>query len=227
MRYKRKTAALLCGVLLLAGCGNAKTQENTMDTAGEAERPVQTEETLQEDGDIGAQADRDEKGDGAVVIEAGPDKKIYEAGSVTYTLYDFKLYESPEEAGIDPNEMLTIDAKYYMDRSIFLTVQADLRNIDYTGGDKEGEINVSQFTIAPNQQDETLQWEGSYPVYLSEHGTEETDYYHVYVKPGEVKTVTLGFYVPVKDAGELRSRCKISLYGSYDEGYVYEIPKVQ
>lgn len=143
---QKKTAALLCGVLLIAGCGNAKIQENSMVTAGEVEEPVQTEETPQEDG--------------AVVIEAGPDKKIYEAGSVTYTLYDFRLYESPEEAGIDPDEMLTIDAKYYMDRSIFLIVQADLRNIDYTGNDKEGEINVSRFTIAPNQQDETLQWKG-------------------------------------------------------------------
>lgn len=88
-------------------------------------------------------------------------------------------------------------------------------------------MNISCLTIAPNEPDEALQWEGSYPVYLKEPGTGETDYYHVWVKPGETKTVMIGFYVPVKDVGELRSQCKISLYGSYEEGYVYEIPKVQ
>ena len=90
-------------------------------------------------------------------------------------------------------------------------------------------IQGSLFTIAPNEPDEPLQWAGSWPVYLSEPGanpTENGKYYHIWVKPGETKTVTIGFYVPVKDSTELRSRCKISLYGLYEEGYLYDIPEV-
>ena len=123
---------------------------------------------------------------------------------------------------------MTADAEYYMDRSKFLTVQVDINNLDFAGDEKdgEGEMNLSLFTVSPNEPDESLQWAGSYPVYLSESGEQEK-YYHVWVKPGETKTVTIAFYVPVKDITELRSQCKISLYGSYEEGYVYEIPEVR
>jgi len=38
---------------------------------------------------------------------------------------------------------------------------------------------------------------------------------------GETKTVTLGYYVPVKDIEELCSRCIISISGSYDAGYTF------
>ncbi len=287
MKDRRKLAVLLCGVLLLTGCGNAKTEESVGDepsalTRSEEIQPdndsrdenaeesagdtVQKEENANESNGAtalgGKDADKsagnktqgqentnesgkdteqngqntDETGntaqgqetgkEGTLVIEAGPDKKLYETGSLIYTLHDFKLYESPDEAGIDRRDLELADARYYMDRSIFLMMQADIHNIDFEGDDEKGELNVSRFIISPNQQDEALQWEGSYPVYVKEHGTGETDYYHVYVKPGETKTVTIGFYVPVKDAGELKSQCKISFFGSYEEGYVYDIPEV-
>lgn len=228
---RRKIAALLCGTLLLAGCGNAKAEEKSIEGTI---APAQMEE-IQPDDNSGnedekssemVQEEENEKG-GTVVIESGPDKKIYETGSLVYTLHDFKVYGSSEEAGIDRKDLLLTDARNYMDRSIFLVMQVDINNIDFVGDDEKGEINVSRFTISPNQPDEALQWEGSYPVYLQEHGTGETDYYHLLVNPGETKSVAIGFYVPVKDADELRSQCKISLYGSYDEGYMYEIPKVR
>jgi hypothetical protein len=224
MRNKRMTVMVLCSVLLLAGCG--KGNESSIQT----EDIRQVQNAGENDYSTGEQelADSNEEDD-SVVIAFGPDRQLYEEGSIIYTLHDFKLYGSPGEASVSTDELVMADAEYYADRSKFLTVLVDIHNIDYAGDNKDdgGEMNISCLTIAPNEPDEALQWEGSYPVYLKEPGTGETDYYHVWVKPGETKTVMIGFYVPVKDVGELRSQCKISLYGSYEEGYVYEIPKVQ
>lgn len=240
MRNKRMTAAVLCGMVLLSGCGKAEAvsgeaasavqEETEVDIQEENQGNVQ-EETSQSNDDSAVAESAQENGnagEGVVVIEAGPEKQLYEDGNLVYTLHDFKLYDSPEEAGIDQDKLMTADAKYYMDRSKFLTVQVDINNLDFAGDEKdgEGEMNLSLFTVSPNEPDESLQWAGSYPVYLSEPGEQEK-YYHVWVKPGETKTVTIAFYVPVKDITELRSQCKISLYGSYEEGYVYEIPEVR
>ena len=228
MRNKNMMAVILCGAILLSGCGKAETGSGEMaqvggaDVTGEISGEVSGEDEPDEGGtEAGA-------GEGAVVIETGPEKFLYEDGNLTYTLHDFKLYDSPEEASIDQDKLMTIDARGYMDRSIFLTVQVDIKNIDFQGDGKdgEGELNVSLLTISPNEPDASLQWAGSYPVYLSEPG-KDSSYYHVWVKPGETKTVTVAYYVPVKDAAQLRSQCKISLYGSYEEGYLYDIPKVQ
>ncbi len=228
MRNKRLMAVILCGAILLSGCGKAENGSGEMaqvggaDVTGEISGEVSGEDGPDEGGtEAGA-------GEGAVVIETGPEKLLYEDGNLTYTLHDFKLYDSPEEASVDQDKLMTIDARDYMDRSKFLTVQVDIKNIDFQGDGKdgEGELNVSLLTISPNEPDESLQWAGSYPVYLSEPG-KDSSYYHVWVKPGETKTVTVAYYVPVKDAADLRSRCKISLYGSYEEGCLYDIPKVQ
>lgn len=234
MRNKRMTAAVLCSILILSGCGNGSAQAGEMeqDNSARTEDIRQGQETgTKETGkDVGSGEQTIDRGkEDSVVIEFGPDKPLFEEGSVIYTLHDFKLYESPQEASIPPDELMTADAAYYADRSKFLMVWADIHNVDYAGDNKdgEGEMNITCLTIAPGEPDEALQWEGSYPVYLQEHGTGETDYYHVWVKPGETKTVAIGFFVPVKDERELCSQCIISLYGSYDEGYVYGIPKVQ
>lgn len=250
MRNKTLTAVMLCGVLLLGGCGKAEAGSGEASQGSAAQGSVaqgETGEELQEEngsddgskeqevslseGGEGPVQDHANMGEGVVVIEGGPEKKLYSDGNLVYTLHDFKFYDSPKEASIAQDEIVTADAKYYMDRSKFLTVQVDINNIDYAGSenDGEGEMNISLFTIAPNEPnetDESLEWAGSYPVYLSEHGEAEK-YYHVWVKPGETKTVLIGFYVPVKDITELRSQCIISLYGSYDDGYVYDIPEVQ
>lgn len=239
MRNKRMTAAVLCGIVLLSGCGKAEAGSGEAASAvlEEAEMEVQEEnqsniqETPQSNDDSSgaesAQKNENAK-EGVVVIETGPEKQVYEDGNLVYTLHDFKLYDSPEEAAIDKDKLMTTDARYYMDRSKFLTVQVDINNIDFAGDEKdgEGEMNISMFTISPNEPDESLQWEGSYPVYLSEPGEKEK-YYHVWVKPGETKTVTIAFYVPVEDTEKLSSQCKISLCGSYEEGYVYDIPEVR
>lgn len=229
MRNKRITVIMLCMAMLLGGGGNAAAgTEETVLNAGvsEAERS--------DDGSAGGQITNPAREDGntagdTVVIESGPDKPLYDTANLRYKLYDFRLYESPEEASVAEDDIYFADARRYADRSKFLIMQAEIHNIDYSGDDGggKGEMNLSLFTVAPNAGEGMPEWEGSYPVYLSEHGTGETDYYHVWVKPGETKTVTVGFYVPVKDIAELRSRCKISLYGSYDEGYVYEIPEVR
>lgn len=239
MRNKRMTAAFLCGMVLLSGCGKAEAVSGDAASAVREEAGVDVQEENQsniqetaQSNDDGAGAEAAQEngnaGEGVVVIEAGPEKQLYEDGNLVYTLHDFKLYDSPEEAAIDKDKLMTADAEYYMDRSKFLTVQVDINNLDFSGDEKdgEGEMNLSLFTISPGEPDESLQWAGSYPVYLSEPGEQEK-YYHVWVKPGETKTVTIAFYVPVKDSAELRSQCKISLCGSCEEGYVYEIPEVR
>lgn len=227
--------AALCGVILLGGCQKAETGSEeasrgdvTLEEVQRSEEGSKKESAdLGEDGE-GLEQNNGNAGEDAVVIETGPQKPLYEAGNLAYTLYGFKLYNSPEEAGIEKNELETADAEYYMDRSKFLTFKVDINNIDYPGDEKdgEGELNLSLFVISPKEPDESLQWAGSYPVYLSEHGEKEK-FYHVWVKPGETRTVLIGFYVPVEDIEELCSQCKITLYGLYDEGYVYDIPKVQ
>lgn len=235
MRNKRMIAAILCGTLLLWGCGKPETGngeaagevwEESKTDAGSMEADPYTSEAAGSMEQGGGNA-----GEGSVVIETGPEKQAYDVGNVVYTLHDFKLYDSPQEASLDPDKLVTIDAKGYMDRSKFLTVQVDISNIDYEGDERngEGEMNITLLTIAPNEPEESLQWAGSWPVYLSEPGAnpgENGKYYHIWVKPGETKTVTIGFYVPVKDSTELRSQCKISLYGLYEEGYLYDIPEI-
>lgn len=226
---KRMIAVMLCSAVLLGGC--SKTEESQTENIPADVEEARAETVPADTGESSAAVSQEEAqaGDNAVVIETGPDKKLHNNSNLVYTLYDFRLYESPGEASISSDEILIIDAAYYADRSKFLTMQADINNIDYSGdsGNGEGEMNLSLFTISPNEPDESLQWAGSLPVYLSDHGNGETDYYHVWVKPGETKTVTVGFYVPVNNIEELRSQCKISFYGSYDEGYLYEIPTVQ
>lgn len=262
MKSKNWIAMLLCGAMLLGGCGNSgadtketgvdeasvqgagmeetsveevSAQEAGVDEAGAQE--VGAEETaVQGAGGEGSSADGTgmgassvAAGSGSLVIEAGPDKPVYDSGSLIYTLHDFKLYESAEAVSISEEKMVLEDARSYADRSKFLLMQVDIQNIDYQGDDNDGngEMNLSLFMIMPKELDESDQWGGSLPVYLSEPGQGATDYYHVFVKPGETKTITVGFYVPVSDSEELRSQCRISLYGSMDEGYVYEIPEIQ
>lgn len=277
MKNKNWIAMLLCGAMLLGGCGNSgadtsetdadeasaqeagieetgvekvSMQEAGMDEAGVEEVSVQEagvdeagvqevssgENAAQNAGEEGSSADETgmgtssaASGSGSLVIEAGPDKPVYDSGSLIYTLHDFKLYESAEDVSISKEKMVLEDARSYADRSKFLLMQVDIRNIDYQGDDNDGngEMNLSLFMIMPKDLDESDQWGGSLPVYLSEPGQGATDYYHVFVKPGETKTVTVGFYVPVNNGDELRSQCRISLYGNMDEGYVYEIPEVQ
>lgn len=277
MKNKNWIAMLLCGAMLLGGCGNSgadtsetdadeasaqeagieetgvekvSMQEAGMDEAGVEEVSVQEagvdeagvqevssgENAAQNAGEEGSSADETgmgtssaASGSGSLVIEAGPDKPVYDSGSLIYTLHDFKLYESAEDVSISKEKMVLEDARSYADRSKFLLMQVDIRNIDYQGDDNDGngEMNLSLFMIMPREQNESDQWGGSLPVYLSEPGQGATDYYHVFVKPGETKTVTVGFYVPVNNIDELRSQCRISLYGNMDEGYVYEIPEVQ
>lgn len=239
MRNKRMTAAVLCGIVLFSGCGRTEAGSGDVVSAVQEVAGVNVQEddqsNIQEtsqsnDNSAGAGSaqENENAGEDMLVIETGPEKQLYEDGNVVYTLHDFKLYDSPEEAAIDKDKLMTADAEYYMDRSKFLTVQVDINNLDFAGDEKdgEGEMNISMFIISPNEPDESLQWAGSYPVYLSEPGEKEK-YYHVWVKPGETKTVTIAFYVPVEDTAKLRSQCKVSLYGSYEEGYVYDIPEVR
>ena len=233
MKNKKIGMVMLCGMILLGGCGNAGVSGN------EQENPAQPEEIRQDSdeqaenggnqGDVdGSSAEipkpGEEAGDGEVVIKVGPDQAIYESGSMVYTLHDFKLYESPEDASIDPKELQMADAEDYADRSKFLMVQVDIYNIDYEGYNGDEEMNLSTFTVAPKELDDSMQWGGSLPVYLSESG-EEQEYYHMKTKPGETKSVAIGFYVPVKDVGELCAKCVISISGCMDEGYVFEIPQ--
>ncbi len=244
MRRRQMAAAILCGAILLGGCakteavtaggdtGQMETMEESVGQKDVGVIPQTYQENTNADADGNdAAGNQEDKGAGsdAVVIESGPDKKLYDDGHLIYTLHDFCLYDSPQDALVSADEIVDTDAAYYADRSKFLVMQADINNMDEAEDGKEGEreLNLSLFVISPNEPKEELQWEGSMPVYLSEHGTGPTDYYHVFVKPGETKTVTVGFYVPVKDKEELSSQCQITFYGSYDEGYVYKIPKVQ
>lgn len=245
MKNKNWIAMLLCGAMLLGGCGNSgagtketgleviSTQEADVEEAGTQEGGAGNTDTqaaeeegssVDEMGTSGTSAGGD-----SLVIEVGPDKPVDNSGSLIYTLHDFKLYGSAEDVSISEEEMVLEDAGSYADRSKFLLMQVDIQNIDYQGDDNDGdgEMNLSLFTIVPKEQSESDQWSGSLPVYLSEPGQKATDYYHVFVKPGETRTITVGFYVPVNDSEELRSQCRISLYGNMDEGYVYEIPEVQ
>lgn len=228
MKNRKCIIALLCGVILLGGCGSEKPKQDEQ----AALTPIQ--ETAEEnvisepatEGENKAQASGSSDAGGSLVLEMGPDKALWREGSMVFTLHDLMLYESPEEAGIDVAAMYTIDAENYADRSKFLLMQIDVNNIDYKGDYEDGSINLSLFTIMPRNGETYADWYCSLPVYLSEPG-EDTDFYHVLIEKGQTKTVTLGFYVPVSDAGELCTQCIISIGGSDDEGYHFEIPEVQ
>lgn len=218
-------AVSVCSILLLGGCKSGEINEASQVISDQEEEgkvePVTMEEVTQNESTSGDE----EVGEGKVVIEAGPDKKIWNDGSIIYTMHDFKLFESPQAALIDSKNMDTIDAEYYADRSIFLLLQVDINNIDAPGDYEDGSINVSRFTIVPKQQGD-MDWEGSWPVYLSEPG-EGPDFYHVLINKGETKTIAIGFFVPVSSAEELCSKCQIAMNGSYDDGYLYEIPEIK
>ena len=186
MRNKRLMAVILCGAILLSGCGKAENGSGEMaqvggaDVTGEISGEVSGEDGPDEGGTeagagagessagVGTGADGSSagSGEGAVVIETGPEKLLYEDGNLTYTLHDFKLYDSPEEASVDQDKLMTIDARDYMDRSKFLTVQVDIKNIDFQGDGKdgEGELNVSLLTISPNEPDESVAQQIKVPI---------------------------------------------------------------
>lgn len=175
---RRIGAVILCCALLLGGCGRQEKE-----AAPEAEAAEEAD---------GQTASGESTGKEGAAAQEGTD--------------------SPEQASIDETSLRTEDAGSYMDmpdgsRSRFLLVQAELDNLDYPG-DEDGSLNVSMFTIVPAQAQEMDWWGCSYPVYVSDGGKGETDYYHVPVNMGESRTITLGFYVPVKDGQELRTRCR-------------------
>lgn len=239
MKNTGNAIVLLCGLLLLGGCGNQEKDVQTELTEQEAsvsqQEPEGSEQgagvTEQEpdapaQGQDAGEAVRKEEGikapAGTIVLELGADREISENGAMICTIHDFCLYDAAEEADVSQDHMKTIDAEDYMDRSKFLTIKVDINNINYPGDYEDGKTNVSMFTIEPKERGNDELWDGSYPVYVSEAGTGETDYYHVLIGQGETKTITLGFYVPVKDAEELRDQCRIAVGGS-----CYEIPEIQ
>lgn len=228
MKSIRLIFVMACSMLLLGGCGEQKTQEEVVVPVAEGE-PVREDTALEEE-DAGAIDEESTTGEvcaaDAVTIEIGPDKGVYQEGNMVCILHDFKLYESPEDASVSWDEMETVDAQSYLDKSKFLMLQADISNVDYKGDDEDGSINLSMFTIGPKQQEESAGWWGSLPVYLSEAG-KGADFYHVQVKEGETKTVAIGFFVPVEDVGQLCRECKIVIMGCYEEGYLFDIPQMQ
>lgn len=229
MKKKIIIAVSVCSILLFGGCKSVEagdTVENVLSQKETVENDPAVTGTAPQyeessDGEIAEEVTKK----GAVVIETGPDKKVWDEGSAIFTLHDFELYESPGAASVDSEKINSIDAESYADRSIFLLLQVDIKSIDAKALDEDGSINVSRFCIVPKQVGD-MDWEISYPVYVSEAG-EGPDFYHVLVNEGETKTITIGFYVPVSDAEELRSKCQISMYGSYDDGYLYEIPEIK
>lgn len=237
---KKIVTALLCGVLLLGGCGSPKTQseedtpedmlvkkneENAKLAAQSSEEADGGQEELPEDENAGMMNPLKGTEDGRIVIEVGPDKAVWGQGLMTCTLHDFQLYASPEEAGISRDKLVMTDADSYADQSIFLLMQADINDQGYISFEEDGTVNVSIFTIEPKEPVENADWICSYPVYLSEPGTGASSYYHAAVNEGETKTVSIGYYVPVKNAEELHTQCRIVISGCHDEGYVYEIPE--
>lgn len=237
---KKIVTALLCSVLLLGGCGSPKTQseedtpedmlveeneENAKLAAQSSEEADGGQEALPEDENAGMMNPLKGTEDGRIVIEVGPDKAVWGQSLMTCTLHDFQLYASPEEAGISRDKLVMTDADSYADQSIFLLMQADINDQGYISFEEDGTVNVSMFTIEPKEPVENADWTCSYPVYLSEPGTGASSYYHAAVNEGETKTVSIGYYVPVKNAEELHTQCRIVISGCHDEGYVYEIPE--
>ena len=241
-RKKGIVTALLCGVLLLGGCGSQGTPEEELT----AEDILQEESAKEGAAQNGGEDEKQDKNmvenapqdgstdqvqpvkgteNGSIVIEIGPDKAVWGEGSMTCTLHDFQVFDSPKDASVSEDEMYTLDAERYADQSIFLLMQADFQDQGYVSHEADGTVNVSMFTIEPETPVEGVDWSCSYPVYLSDAGTGPTNYYHAAVNEGETRTVTIGFYVPVKDAEELRTQCRIVISGCHDEGYVYEIPE--
>lgn len=227
MKNKRIIVAALCGVWLLGGCTSQETAEKESKGRAEVEE-VQGDMgqtgAADQAGSMAAQKQTSGSADGAegsIVIEIGPDQEVWEEGNLICTLHNFCLYEKPEDAAISLDDMEITDAGYYMDRSKFLVLEAEINNIDYKGNMDDRSFNVSMFTITPRGGEEYAQWSGSYPSYVSEAGKGETNYYHVFVNEGETKTFTIGFYVPVKDADELRSACQLAAGEQY-----FEIPEM-
>ncbi len=229
MKNKRIAVVLLCAIIVQAGCGRQETKED-IELVTVLEEPVIQEKEMQNEGLSSGPASsweesKESAGVGPVAMEMGPENLRGKEGELVITLHDFQMYDTPKAAGVSLDKLYTIDAQYYADRSKFFLVQADIQNTDYPGDEGDGRMNVSFLTIVPAKEEEkeAMEWEGSLPVYLSEPGTGETDFYYVEIPKGETKTVALGYYVPVKDIEELCSRCIISISGSYDEGYTFEL----
>lgn len=214
MKSRKIFTVIICSVFLLGGCrnqeaGTGKEELLQNQAVSDDNTSVQTQEEISESGE-----------ENKVVIEM-------EDGDISCVLYDFRLFDTPREASVSQEDMEVTDARYYADKSKFLLVQADISNISYQGYNEDKSINLSCFIIGPKEQEEEAWWYGSMPVYLSENVEGEGNYYHFLVNEGETKSVILGFYVPVKDAGELRDKCRIVMYGNYEDGYIYEIPMIQ
>lgn len=240
MKNSRIFVLALCSICLLGGCGSRNGEEREKETAilaaaenmqedlHKTDAPDDTDNSTNGTDNSADSASNNTNGtansakENALVIEMGPDKEVWEEGNVICTLHSIRLYDSPGDVSINEDDMYTIDARSYMDRSKFLLMQVDIHNIDYKGNPDDGSINVSWFMIGPEEDGGLGDWYNSYPVYLSEAGTGETDYYHVMVDEGETKSFTIGYYVPVKDVGELRSKCRIMVGEQY-----FEIPETE
>ena len=142
MRNKRKTAIVFCSIMLLGGCGNAGTGvvETALEPRAQETETAQSDNSAETDGvrEVPAQIAGNTAAD-VVVAEAGPDKPLYDTGNLIYKLYGFQLYESPEEAAIAQDAIKIEDAREYMDKSKFLTMQAEIQNIDYPGDESDGD----------------------------------------------------------------------------------------
>lgn len=94
MNNRRIFIAMVCSIFLLGGCGN-------QEAGAEREESQQSQVTADDSASVQTLDEMSDSGDeNKVVIETGPDKKLYEDGEIHYVLHDFQLYNTPEEASV-------------------------------------------------------------------------------------------------------------------------------
>lgn len=219
---KRKFTVFLggmCMMALLGGCSYREVEDNIKADLAEQEQQEMGQ-------DAAAGSGHTESGDGTLMIRAGEDGSLFTvdgSGSrVDFAIHDVEFYSSYSDFQAQTENRV---GETYADieNCGFLTMEIDVTNIDYAGDSTDGAINMTEIGISKKQVDENAGWSGADAIYLDPHGTGETDYWHIVVKPGETKTCMMGFMIEDTDASRL-DEYAIAPAGQINLGGYYDIP---
>lgn len=211
---KKISSLLLCSCFIcciLMGCGAFSNQDKMAKVGKPLERP---EEYLPIDKNKLHQL-------GETVLTLYPDKPGSPYASMEYTMKTAVLYEQPEDAGIDMNQVLvTGDLVYDLETGIpetapdvsklsFLLVDVVIRN---PGREYQ---NITELDVVCRMDEEgKLGWTG-YPAYFSmpEEARDELDAYNYHLPVNESMEAWVGWWIDMEQC-----RKKENLYLALNHG---------
>lgn len=191
---KRVCLFTICVFALLAsGCGYRNFEDNLkekiQEKTADREQSEGDQTTLTEDGTVEY-----------LVTDCNMDG---EGGSYKYIITKAVFYGDVEDSGISVNDFST-DGQWRMEekRGLIL-LNVTMENIDCTGTDTDGSINVSAIMMIDSTDEKGYMTDPTDeiffgPDYLDIHGTGESDYWNVYVEPGKKREMKIGCLVPAE-----------------------------